>query len=282
MSGSKSSEFLSHSLALYFNEIGETQPLSPEEEIQLSRRVKEGDSEALNQLINANLKFVVTVANKYRLPGLLLEDLINEGNIGLIKAAHRFDETRGFKFISYAVWWIKQSILQFIADQARIVRLPANVAGTVSRMKRRSEELEQTYEREPTLEELAEVMEMTEKEAEQLVQFNLRSVSVDHPLDDEEKTTLRDLLTTDDNRPEARLMKESLASEIERVLETIPKREAQIIRYYFGINIDRALTLEEIGDSLSLTRERVRQLKERAIQRLRHATRAHILRTFLG
>ena len=279
---SKSSEPLSHSLSLYFSEIDRTEPLSPDEEIELSRRVKEGDSEALNRLINANLKFVVTVANKYRLPGLLLEDLINEGNIGLIKAAHRFDETRGFKFISYAVWWIKQSILQFISDQARIVRLPANVAGTVSRMRKRSMELEQTYEREPTLEELADVMEMTEKEAEQLVQFNLRSVSVDHPIDDDETTMLRDLLSSEDNRPEARMMKESLTSEIKRVLDTIPDREADIIRYYFGISIDRALTLEEIGDKLSLTRERVRQLKERAIQRLRHATRAHLLRTFLG
>ena len=273
---------MSRSLSLYFSEIDSTKPLKPEEEIALSRRVKEGDAEALNRLINANLKFVVTVANKYRLPGILLEDLINEGNIGLIKAAHRFDETRGFKFISYAVWWIKQSILQFIADQGRLVRLPANVAGTVTRMKKQSEQLEQTYEREPTLEELAEVMEMTEKEAERIVKFNVRSVSVDQPLDDEEKSSLRDLLSTEDQRPEARLMKDSLTSEIERVLSTIPGREAEIIRYYFGINMDRPLTLEEIGDKLSLTRERVRQLKERAIQRLRHATRAHLLRTFLG
>ena len=282
MTEPKSSELLSRSLSLYFSEIDSTKPLTPEEEIALSRRVKEGDAKALNRLINANLKFVVTVANKYRLPGILLEDLINEGNIGLIKAAHRFDETRGFKFISYAVWWIKQSILQFIADQGRLVRLPANVAGTVTRMKKQSEQLEQTYEREPTLEELAEVMEMTEKEAERIVKFNVRSVSVDQPLDDEEKSSLRDLLSTEDQRPEARLMKDSLTSEIERVLSTIPGREAEIIRYYFGINMDRPLTLEEIGDKLSLTRERVRQLKERAIQRLRHATRAHLLRTFLG
>lgn len=279
---SRSGEPLSHSLAIYFSEIDRSQPLKPEEEIELARRVKKGDAKALNRLINANLKFVVTVANKYRLPGLSLEDLINEGNIGLIKAAHRFDETRGFKFISYAVWWIKQSILQFIADQARIVRLPANVAGAVSRMKKRSEELEQTFEREPTLDELAEVMEMTEKEARQLIQLNVRSVSVDQPLDEGEKTSLRDLLTSDDNRPEAVIMRESLTSEIERVLLTIPEREAEIIRYYFGISMDRPLTLEEIGDMLSLTRERVRQLKERAIQRLRHATRAHLLRTFLG
>ncbi|MFQ6616573.1 MAG: RNA polymerase sigma factor RpoD/SigA [Fidelibacterota bacterium] len=282
MANSRSHDQLSHSLQLYFNEIEETEPLTTGEEIELTRRVRKGDAEALNRLINANLKFVVTVANKYRVPGTPLEDLINEGNIGLIKAAHRFDETRGFKFISYAVWWIKQSILQYIADQGRIVRLPANVAGTVSRMKRRSEQLEQTFEREPTMDELAEVMEMTEKEMRKFVQFNVRSVSVDQPLDEQEKTTLRDLLTVDDNRPEARLMKESLEAEVERALDTIPDREAEIIRFYFGIKMDRPLTLEEIGDRLGLTRERVRQLKERAIQRLRHATRAHLLRTFLG
>ncbi len=214
--------------------------------------------------------------------GLPLEDLINEGNIGLIKAAHRFDESRGFKFISYAVWWIKQSILQFIADQSRLVRLPANVAGTVTRMRKQAEQLEQALEREPTVQELADIMDMSKEEAEQLVQFNVRSISVDQPIDEERKTTLRDLITSDDHRPEAIMMKESLTSEIERVLATIPEREAEIIHCYFGINMVRSLTLEEIGDHLNLTRERVRQLKERAIHRLRHATRAHLLRTFLG
>ncbi|MEE9167679.1 MAG: RNA polymerase sigma factor RpoD/SigA, partial [Candidatus Neomarinimicrobiota bacterium] len=201
MAESRSGGPLSHSLAIYFSEIDKTEPLTPEEEIELARLVKQGDTEALNRLINANLKFVVSVANKYRFPGLSLEDLINEGNIGLIKAAHRFDETRGFKFISYAVWWIKQSILQFIADQARIVRLPANVAGTVSRLKKRSEELEQTFEREPTLDELAEVMKITETEARQLLQLSARSISVDQPLDGEHKTSMRDILRSDDNRP---------------------------------------------------------------------------------
>ena len=204
------------------------------------------------------------------------------GSIGLIKAAHRFDESRGFKFISYAVWWIKQSILQFIADQSRIVRLPANVTGTVTRMRKQAEQLEQALERVPTVQELADIMDMTKEEAEQLVQFNVRSISVDQPIDEEKKTTLRDLITSDDGRPEAVMMKESLTSEIERVLTTIPKREAEVIRNYFGLNMDRPLTLEEIGAHLKLTRERVRQLKERAIQRLRHVTRAHLLRTFLG
>jgi|TARA_Y100000310_G_scaffold277513_1_gene295314 RNA polymerase primary sigma factor len=279
---SKSRDAFGHALKLYLEEIGTTEPLLPEREIELTRLVRKGDPEALNELINANLKFVVSVANKYRNTGLPLEDLINEGNIGLIKAAHRFDESRGFKFISYAVWWIKQSILQFIADQSRIVRLPANVTGTVTRMRKQAEQLEQALERVPTVQELADIMDMTKEEAEQLVQFNVRSISVDQPIDEEKKTTLRDLITSDDGRPEAVMMKESLTSEIERVLTTIPKREAEVIRNYFGLNMDRPLTLEEIGAHLKLTRERVRQLKERAIQRLRHVTRAHLLRTFLG
>ncbi len=278
----KTSDSLGRALAVYFSEIEKTEPLDPEEEIRLAKLVREGDREALNQLINANLKFVVSVANKYRVTGIPLEDLINEGNIGLVKAAHRFDETRGFKFISYAVWWIRQSILQFIADQGRVVRLPANVANAVTKMKRRTEELEHSLERMPTMEELAEVMEITKQEAEQLVQFNTRSLSTDQPLGNDQKTSLRDLLKADDSRPEAQIMKESLTEEIKRVLKTIPKREAKIIEYYFGIEMDRPLTLEEIGEELELTRERVRQLKERAIKRLQHATRAHPLRAFLG
>lgn len=270
------------SLGIYFEEISDTKLLTPEEEIELTSRVRKGDSEALNKLINANLRFVVSVAKKLSIPGIPLEDLINEGNIGLIKAAHRFDETRGFKFISYAVWWIRQSIFQFIIDQGKIIRLPANVSGILSRMKKRSIELEQTFEREPTLEELADVMDMTEDEAKNLLKFNLKSISVDQPLDSYETTTLRDLLTGEDRRPEAKMMKESLRSEIERVLHSIPSREGEIIREYFGLGIDRALTLEEIGKKMGLTRERVRQLKERAIARLRHATRAQLLRAYLG
>lgn len=278
----KSEVSSTHSLGIYFEEISDTKLLTPEEEIELTSRVREGDSEALNKLINANLRFVVSVAKKLSIPGIPLEDLINEGNIGLIKAAHRFDETRGFKFISYAVWWIRQSIFQFIIDQGKIIRLPANVSGILSRMKKRSIELEQTFEREPTLEELADVMDMTEDEAKNLLKFNLKSVSVDQPLDDNETTTLRDLLTGEDRRPEAKMMKESLRSEIEQVLHSIPSREEEIIRRYFGLGMDRALTLEEIGKKMGLTRERVRQLKERAIARLRHATRAQLLRAYLG
>jgi len=278
----KTSDSLGHALAVYFSEIENTQPLEPEEEVRLTKLVREGDKEALNKLINANLKFVVSVANKYRVTGIPLEDLINEGNIGLIKAAYRFDETRGFKFISYAVWWIRQSILQFISDKGRVVHLPANVANAVTKMKRRSEELEHSLERMPTMEELAEVMEITKQEAEKLVKFNTRSLSTDQPVGSDEKTSLRDLLQSDDSRPEAQIMKDSLTEEIKRVLKTIPDREAMIIECYFGIDMDRPLTLEEIGDSLELTRERVRQLKERAIRRLQHVTRAHLLRAFLG
>ncbi|MFQ6607268.1 MAG: RNA polymerase sigma factor RpoD/SigA [Fidelibacterota bacterium] len=276
------SDRLSKALQLYFSEIDKTEPLSPEDEVELARRVREGDHDALNQLINANLKFVITVANKYRVPSIALEDLINEGNIGLIKAAHRFDESRGFKFISYAVWWIRQSILQFIADRGRMIRLPSNVTGAISRMKKRSDELEQTFEREPTLEELAGVMKITEEEAEELFRHGVQTVSTDQPINDDEHTALRDLLASADNRPEAQIMTFSLKSEIDRVLSTIPEREAKVIRYYFGIGLDRPFTLVEIGESLHLTRERVRQLKERAIHRLRHNTRAYLLRTYLG
>ncbi|HIO74198.1 MAG TPA: sigma-70 family RNA polymerase sigma factor [Candidatus Marinimicrobia bacterium] len=282
MVSKKTSDSLGHALAVYFSEIENTQPLEPEEEVRLTKLLREGDKEALNKLINANLKFVVSVANKYRVTGIPLEDLINEGNIGLIKAAYRFDETRGFKFISYAVWWIRQSILQFISDKGRVVHLPANVANAVTKMKRRSEELEHSLERMPTMEELAEVMEITKQEAEKLVKFNTRSLSTDQPVGSDEKTSLRDLLQSDDSRPEAQIMKDSLTEEIKRVLKTIPDREAMIIECYFGIDMDRPLTLEEIGDSLELTRERVRQLKERAIRRLQHVTRAHLLRAFLG
>ena len=282
MVSKKTSDSLGHALAVYFSEIENTQPLEPEEEVRLTKLLREGDKEALNKLINANLKFVVSVANKYRVTGIPLEDLINEGNIGLIKAAYRFDETRGFKFISYAGWWIRQSILQFISDKGRVVHLPANVANAVTKMKRRSEELEHSLERMPTMEELAEVMEITKQEAEKLVKFNTRSLSTDQPVGSDEKTSLRDLLQSDDSRPEAQIMKDSLTEEIKRVLKTIPDREAMIIECYFGIDMDRPLTLEEIGESLELTRERVRQLKERAIRRLQHATRAHLLRAFLG
>lgn len=277
-----SKDYKSHSLELYFKDIINCEPLSPAEEIELSKKVKEGDTEALNKLIVANLKFVVSVASKYRIPGIALEDLINEGNIGLIKAAHRFDETRGFKFISYAVWWIRQSILQFISEQGRTVRLPANIARGVSQMKKQSIELEQMYERQPTIEELADVMEISEKEVLNFVKFNIKKISVDQQVGRDNMTPLRDIIISEDQRPEAQMMKESLISEVIRALKTIPEREAEILRMYFGIGQDRSLTLEEIGNSVNLTRERVRQLKKRAIQRLQHAARAHFLRAFLG
>ena len=272
---------LGKSLTLYFSEIEKTKPLDPSEEIRLTKLVKQGDRNALNKIIESNLKFVVSVANKYRVTGIPLEDLINEGNIGLVKSAFRFDETRGFKFISYAVWWIRQSILLFIADQGRVVRLPANVANSMTKMKKNSEKLESALERLPTMGEIAELMEISEKEADKLIQFNARSLSTDHPLDDDEKMSMKDLLQSEDASPDLELMEDSLNKEIKTILKTIPNREAYILEKYFGINLDRPFTLEEIGDELSLTRERIRQLKERAIKRLKTAKKSKSLRLFL-
>tara|TARA_B100000945_G_scaffold315948_1_gene315994 strand:+ start:350 stop:1195 length:846 start_codon:yes stop_codon:yes gene_type:complete len=272
---------LGKSLTLYFSEIEKTKPLDPSEEIRLTKLVKQGDRNALNKIIESNLKFVVSVANKYRVTGIPLEDLINEGNIGLVKSAFRFDETRGFKFISYAVWWIRQSILQFIADQGRVVRLPANIANSMTKMKKNSEKLESALERLPTMGEIAELMEISEKDADKLIQFNARSLSTDHPLDDDEKMSMKDLLQSEDASPDLELMEDSLNKEIKTILKTIPNREAYILEKYFGINLDRPFTLEEIGDELSLTRERIRQLKERAIKRLKTAKKSKSLRLFL-
>ncbi len=272
---------LGKSLTLYFSEIEKTKPLDPSEEIRLTKLVKQGDRNALNKIIESNLKFVVSVANKYRVTGIPLEDLINEGNIGLVKSAFRFDETRGFKFISYAVWWIRQSILQFIADQGRVVRLPANIANSMTKMKKNSEKLESSLERLPTMDEIAELMEISEKEADKLIQFNARSLSTDYPLDNDEKMSMKDLLQSEDASPDLELMEDSLNKEIKTILKTIPNREAYILEKYFGINLDRPFTLEEIGDELSLTRERIRQLKERAIKRLKTAKKSKSLRLFL-
>ena len=277
----KNSNTLGKSLTLYFSEIEKTKPLDPSEEIRLTKLVKKGDRKALNMIIESNLKFVVSVANKYRVTGIPLEDLINEGNIGLVKSAFRFDETRGFKFISYAVWWIRQSILQFIADQGRVVRLPANIANSMTKMKKNSEKLENALERLPTMGEIAELMEISEKEADKLVQFNARSLSTDHPMGDDEKMSMKDLLQSQDFDPELELMEDSLSKEIKTILKTIPNREAYILEKYFGINLDRPFTLEEIGDELSLTRERIRQLKERAIKRLKSTKKSKSLRLFL-
>ena len=277
----KNSNTLGKSLTLYFSEIEKTKPLDPSEEIRLTKLVKKGDRKALNMIIESNLKFVVSVANKYRVTGIPLEDLINEGNIGLVKSAFRFDETRGFKFISYAVWWIRQSILQFIADQGRVVRLPANIANSMTKMKKNSEKLENALERLPTMGEIAELMEISEKEADKLVQFNARSLSTDHPMGDDDKMSMKDLLQSQDSDPDLELMEDSLSKEIKTILKTIPNREAYILEKYFGINLDRPFTLEEIGDELSLTRERIRQLKERAIKRLKSTKKSKSLRLFL-
>ena len=277
----KNTNTLGKSLTLYFSEIEKTKPLDPSEEIRLTKLVKKGDRKALNTIIESNLKFVVSVANKYRVTGIPLEDLINEGNIGLVKSAFRFDETRGFKFISYAVWWIRQSILQFIADQGRVVRLPANIANSMTKMKKNSEKLENALERLPTMGEIAELMEISEKEADKLVQFNARSLSTDHPLGEDDKMSMKDLLQCEDSDPDLELMEDSLSKEIKTILKTIPNREAYILEKYFGINLDRPFTLEEIGDELSLTRERIRQLKERAIKRLKSTKKSKSLRLFL-
>tara|TARA_A100001011_G_scaffold102316_2_gene107951 strand:+ start:150132 stop:150977 length:846 start_codon:yes stop_codon:yes gene_type:complete len=277
----KNTNTLGKSLTLYFSEIEKTKPLDPSEEIRLTKLVKKGDRKALNTIIESNLKFVVSVANKYRVTGIPLEDLINEGNIGLVKSAFRFDETRGFKFISYAVWWIRQSILQFIADQGRVVRLPANIANSMTKMKKNSEKLENALERLPTMGEIAELMEISEKEADKLVQFNARSLSTDHPLGEDDKMSMKDLLQSEDSDPDLELMEDSLSKEIKTILKTIPNREAYILEKYFGINLDRPFTLEEIGDELSLTRERIRQLKERAIKRLKSTKKSKSLRLFL-
>ena len=277
----KNTNTLGKSLTLYFSEIEKTRPLDPSEEIRLTKLVKKGDRKALNTIIESNLKFVVSVANKYRVTGIPLEDLINEGNIGLVKSAFRFDETRGFKFISYAVWWIRQSILQFIADQGRVVRLPANIANSMTKMKKNSEKLENALERLPTMGEIAELMEISEKEADKLVQFNARSLSTDHPLGEDDKMSMKDLLQSEDSDPDLELMEDSLSKEIKTILKTIPNREAYILEKYFGINLDRPFTLEEIGDELSLTRERIRQLKERAIKRLKSTKKSKSLRLFL-
>jgi len=277
----KNSNSLGKSLSLYFSEIEKNEPLKASEEIRLTKLIKKGDKKALNKIVEANLKFVVSVANKYRATGIPLEDLINEGNIGLVKSAFRFDETRGFKFISYAVWWIRQSILQFISDQGRIVRLPANISNSMTKMKKHSEKLEGALERLPTMSEIAEIMEISEKEADKLLQFNANSLSADQPLSDDEKMSIKDFLKSEDSNPDLELMEDSLSKEIETILKTIPNREAYILEKYFGINLDRPFTLEEIGNELSLTRERIRQLKERAINKLKSTSKLKSLREYL-
>ncbi|MCB0852361.1 MAG: RNA polymerase sigma factor RpoD/SigA, partial [Bacteroidetes bacterium] len=265
----------SQSLDKYLQEIGKVELLTPDEEVELARRIKQGDQVALEKLTKANLRFVVSVAKQYQNQGLSLGDLINEGNLGLIKAAKRFDETRGFKFISYAVWWIRQSILQALAEQSRIVRLPLNRVGALNKIGKAFSKLEQEFEREPSPEEISEVLEnMSEDEISDTLKISGRHVSVDAPFVQGEENRLLDVLENDaEPNPDNELINESLSKEVERALSTLTQREAEVIRLYFGIGVEHSLTLEEIGEKFDLTRERVRQIKEKAIRRLRHTSR---------
>ncbi len=273
----------SQSLDKYLQEIGKVELLSPQEEIDLARRIKKGDQKALEKLTKANLRFVVSVAKQYQNQGLSLGDLINEGNLGLIKAAKRFDETRGFKFISYAVWWIRQSILQALAEQSRIVRLPLNRVGALNKIGKAFSTLEQEFEREPSASELAEELDMSLFEVSDTLKISGRHLSMDAPFAQGEDNRLLDVIQ--DNRqpaPDSALMEQSLRDEVRRALSTLSEREAQVIKLYFGLEQEHSLTLEEIGEKFNLTRERVRQIKEKAIRRLRHASRSKALRAYLG
>jgi len=271
------------SLDKYLHEIGKVRLLSAEEEVSLAKKIKQGDNKALEQLINANLRFVVSVSKQYQNQGLSLPDLINEGNLGLIKAAQRFDETRGFKFISYAVWWIRQSILQALAEQARIVRLPLNKIGSINKVNNAFARLEQDFQREPTADEIANVLEIAPKEVKEALKVSSRHLSMDAPLKKDEDNTLYDvLLSSDYVSPDTHLLDDSLRKEIERSLATLSTRESDIIKLYYGLNGEPPYSLEEIGKLFNLTRERVRQIKEKAIKRLKNTYRSKILRSFLG
>ena len=273
----------SQSLDKYLQEIGKVDLLTPDEEVELAKRIKEGDQIALEKLTKANLRFVVSVAKQYQNQGLSLGDLINEGNLGLIKAAPRFDETRGFKFISYADWWIRQSILQALAEQSRIVRLPLNRVGSLNKISKTFSELEQKYEREPSPEELAEVLQVTTAEVVDTMKISGRHVSMDAPFVQGEENSLLDVLENDsEETPDSGLMTDSLRREVQRALSTLTQRESDVITLYFGLNGEHALTLEEIGEKFNLTRERVRQIKEKAIRRLRHTSRSKALKPYLG
>lgn len=273
----------SQSLDKYLQEIGKVDLLTPEEEIELAIKIKKGDQNALEKLVKANLRFVVSVAKQYQNQGLTLGDLINEGNLGLIKAAKRFDETRGFKFISYAVWWIRQSILQALAEQSRIVRLPLNRVGALNKIGKAYSNLEQEFEREPSANELANELKMDLNEVSDALKISGRHVSMDAPFAQGEENRLLDILENDEQpSPDHILMSDSLRNEIERALATLTDREAEVIKLYFGLGTEHSLTLEEIGEKFNLTRERVRQIKEKAIRRLRHASRSKNLRSYLG
>jgi len=272
------------SLDMYLQDIGRVELITAEEEVVLAQRIKQGDQKALDKLVKANLRFVVSVSKQYQNQGMSLPDLINEGNLGLIKAAQRFDETRGFKFISYAVWWIRQSILQSLAEQSRIVRLPLNKIGAINKINKALSKLEQDLEREPSYDEVSEALDMLPEDIQDTMRNNHRHMSMDAPLNlNEDGGSLYDLMENDEAvSPEKFLMKESLQSEISRSLATLTDREADVVKLFFGLNGAHAHSLEEIGEKFDLTRERVRQIKEKAVRRLKHGSRSRLLKAYLG
>ncbi len=273
----------SQSLDKYLQEIGRVDLLTPEEEVELAKRIRAGDRKALDKLTKANLRFVVSVAKQYQNQGLSLSDLITEGNLGLIKSAQRFDETRGFKFISYAVWWIRQSILQALAEQSRIVRLPLNRVGTLNKLSRTFSQLEQKLKREPTADELAEELEVSAAEISDTMKISGRHISVDAPFVQGEEHSLLDVLENDtEHKPDDELINESLRTDIQRALSALTEREAGVLSYYFGLEGTHPMTLEEIGTRFNLTRERVRQIKDKAIKKLRHVASSKSLKPYLG
>ncbi|MDO6492577.1 MULTISPECIES: sigma-70 family RNA polymerase sigma factor [unclassified Cellulophaga] len=273
----------SKSLDKYLQDISKIDLITANEEVELAQRIRAGDEAALEKLTNANLRFVVSVAKQYQNQGLKLPDLINEGNVGLVKAAKRFDETRGFKFISYAVWWIRQSILQALAEQSRIVRLPLNKIGSINKIKKAFSYLEQTHERPPSAEEIAKELELSVSEVKQSMKNSGRHVSMDAPFKEGEDSNLYDVIKYGESpNPDEKLMHQSLNTEINRALETLSPREADVVKLYYGIGDKHSMTLEEIGQIFDLTRERVRQIREKAIRKLKHNSRSKILKTYLG
>jgi RNA polymerase primary sigma factor len=271
------------SLDKYLQDIGKEELITTDEEVQLAQRIRAGDQMALEKLCKANLRFVVSVAKQYQNQGLSLPDLINEGNLGLIKAARRFDETRGFKFISYAVWWIRQSILQALAEQSRIVRLPLNQVGSLSKMNKVSSRLEQRFERPPSADEIAAEMEISEHKVQETMRISTRTISMDAPLDQDDDLRFLDVFVSEDALgTDEELIRESLAREVQRSLSTLAEKEREIINLFYGIGVPHNYTLEEIGDMFDLTRERVRQIKEKALRRLKHSSRSKLLKAYLG
>jgi RNA polymerase primary sigma factor len=271
------------SLDKYLQDIGKEELITTDEEVQLAQKIRAGDQQALEKLCKANLRFVVSVAKQYQNQGLSLPDLINEGNLGLIKAARRFDETRGFKFISYAVWWIRQSILQALAEQSRIVRLPLNQVGSLSKMNKVSSRLEQRFERPPSSDEIATEMEISQQKVEETLRISTRTISMDAPIDQDDDLKFLDVFVSEDTPgTDEDLIRESLAREVQRSLSTLAEKEREIINLFYGIGVPHNYTLEEIGDMFDLTRERVRQIKEKALRRLKHSSRSKLLKAYLG